>query len=119
MDLETQLEQLRSQLTQTTEEGRDTLEPLLAALALSILIHRNIRDAASLARLEADLEAVADVTAGVVLTAFVQSGRVQAALLKQDFDELMQAAGEVTAAEHRTIVLERDGECCVPEIKRR
>jgi hypothetical protein len=107
VDLEAELEALRAALEATTEEGRGTLEPLLAALAVSVLIHRNLRDAASLERLEADLAAVADVAAGTVRRAFAEAGRMQARLLEGEFDELLAEAGEIVAAEHRAVVLER------------
>ena len=107
VNLDDHLEQLRTDLQTTTGEGRETLEPLLAALAVSILVNRNLRDAASLERLEADLAAVADAAGETVRRAYVQAGQMQAQLLGADFDELLEEAAVLVADEHRAIVLER------------
>lgn len=107
MTLEQHLEQLRTDLQTLTEEERGRLEPLLVALAVSILVNRNVRDAASLERLGADLATVADAAGETVRRAFVTAGQMQAALLETEFDELLEAAAVLTADEHRTIVLER------------
>ena len=107
VNLDEHLGQLRTDLQTTTDEGRETLEPLLAALALSILVNRNLRDAASLKRLEADLAAVADAATETVRRAYVQAGQMQARLLEAEFDELLEEAAVLVADEHRAIVLER------------
>lgn len=107
MDLGAELESLRAALATAAEEERDRLEPLLAALAVSVLVHRNVRDAASLARLGADLAAVADAAADTVRRSYRAAGETQARLLGGAFDELLSEAGELAVAEHRAVVLER------------
>lgn len=106
-ELEAEVAQLRTDLEAISKEERGRLEPLLAALAVSVLVDRNLRDAASHERLQIDLAGVADIAGEAVRRAFVRAGQMQAALLEAEWDELLEQAAVLVADEHRAIVLER------------